>query len=230
MRFTENQKWNDPWFRNLKPIQKLFWLYILDVCDNAGVWNPDWPDVEFRTGAKVGAWQELASPFEGRIKVLPSGKLWVIWFVEFQQKTTVLNPANAAHRNIVRLLENEGISDYQQALDQALSECNCGPLVAPSKEPVRPLSNNKGEGHSKSKGSLEEILLFCVELEVPRTDGESCFHKWEGNGWKNGNAQIKDWKATMRSWKAAGYLPSQKQNNGFGSSPKPQPASITRPL
>lgn len=63
---------------------------------------------------------------------------------------------------------------------------------------------------SKSRGTLEEMKSFARELGLPETDGEAMFYKWEGNGWKNGAASVKDWKATLRSWKAAGYLPSQK--------------------
>ena len=63
---------------------------------------------------------------------------------------------------------------------------------------------------SKRKCTLDEAKAFALELGQPVSDGEACFHKWEGNGWKNGTNAIKDWKATMRSWKAAGYLPSQK--------------------
>jgi hypothetical protein len=50
---------------------------------------------------------------------------------------------------------------------------------------------------------------FTKSLGLPDSDGESCYWKWEGNGWTNGNKPIKDWKATVRSWKAARYLPSQ---------------------
>jgi hypothetical protein len=62
----------------------------------------------------------------------------------------------------------------------------------------------------KARGTLGDVVSFAEELGMPASDGESCWHKWEGNGWKNGANQIKDWKATVRSWKAAGYLPSQK--------------------
>lgn len=64
---------------------------------------------------------------------------------------------------------------------------------------------------NKARCTLEEAKAFAKELGLPESDGESCFHKWEGNGWKNGTNSIKDWKATIRSWKSAGFLPSQKQ-------------------
>lgn len=63
---------------------------------------------------------------------------------------------------------------------------------------------------NKGKCTLDEAKAFAIEIGQPASDGESCFHKWEGNGWKNGTNTVKDWKATMRSWQTAGYLPSQK--------------------
>ncbi|HEX7531461.1 MAG TPA: hypothetical protein VF333_09975 [Pyrinomonadaceae bacterium] len=57
---------------------------------------------------------------------------------------------------------------------------------------------------------LRVIEEFCVSLGLPKKDGESCFHKWHANGWTNGGRPIRDWKATIRSWKSSGYMPSQK--------------------
>lgn len=80
---------------------------------------------------------------------------------------------------------------------------------------------------SKDKGSMEEISGFCLSIQLTTSDGEFCFHKWEANGWTNGNSKIKDWKATIRSWKSAGYMPSQKTKNGTHSS---TPTESTRNL
>lgn len=71
---------------------------------------------------------------------------------------------------------------------------------------------------SKARGTVEEIKFYCMSIELPESDGQWLFDKWEGAGWKNGGEGIKDWKATVRSWKLNGYMASQK--NGF--SPKPQ--------
>ena len=57
---------------------------------------------------------------------------------------------------------------------------------------------------------MDDAKAFAASIELPESDGESCFHKWEGNGWTNNGKPIKDWKATIRAWKAQGFLPSQK--------------------
>lgn len=70
----------------------------------------------------------------------------------------------------------------------------------------------------KARCTLSELKEYCVSLGLPESDGEACFNKWEGNGWTNGGKAIKDCKATIRSWKDQGYLPSQKHGvNGTRS-------------
>jgi len=75
----------------------------------------------------------------------------------------------------------------------------------------------EGEGKDASKArakTLDEISAFCSELQLPTSDAEFLWNKWNGCGWRNGGTAIKDWRATVRSWKVAGYMPSQK-NNGI---------------
>jgi hypothetical protein len=76
------------------------------------------------------------------------------------------------------------------------------------------LSGEPSPKKSKAKGTLEELKAFAVEIGMPADDGEVCFHKWEGSGWKNGGKRIEDWKSTMRSWKGQGYLASQPAKAG----------------
>src|SRR5690606_36444578 len=63
----------------------------------------------------------------------------------------------------------------------------------------------------KDRADLETILLFFQDLHLPKGDAEWFFHKCEGNGWRNGNSPIKDWRSTVRAWKAGGFMPSQKR-------------------
>ena len=38
-RFTDAEKWKDPFFEELTNDYKLIWLYLLDYVDNAGLWH-----------------------------------------------------------------------------------------------------------------------------------------------------------------------------------------------
>jgi hypothetical protein len=71
----------------------------------------------------------------------------------------------------------------------------------------------------KHRGTAQEVAAFFSEHSLPDSDAEWFFEKCTGNGWTNGGKPIKDWRATVRSWRAAGYLPSQKSN---GTGPRPQ--------
>lgn len=93
----------------------------------------------------------------------------------------------------------------------------------PSQKQEHNPPTNRIQKQPKDRASREEVEGFCVSLGLPQSDGEACFFKWEGNGWLNGGKPIKDWRSTIRSWKASGYLPSQK-NGGCHPNGNANPA------
>jgi hypothetical protein len=38
-RFSDSEKWEDPFFTNLTNEYKLAWIYLLDKCDHAGFYK-----------------------------------------------------------------------------------------------------------------------------------------------------------------------------------------------
>lgn len=95
--------------------------------------------------------------------------------------------------------------------DQLADANNCKQVLAQPDIDIDCIcTTTKSIRSSKARGTLNELQEFAVGLGLSQLDGEACFHKWEGNGWKNDGKPILDWKATMRSWKAHGYLASQK--------------------
>jgi len=83
-RFTDADKWSDPWFRKLSWKAKLVYLYILDNCDSAGVWEPDYAAADFQIGTKI-PWSDALAELEGRIYRLPTNaRLRVVKFIKFQ--------------------------------------------------------------------------------------------------------------------------------------------------
>jgi hypothetical protein len=107
------------------------------------------------------------------------------------------------------------------------------PKENPRVNPPKTLPHNgkegegKGNRKEKGKGKEEDVISFCLELGLPESDGVATFLKWEANGWTNSGKAIRDWKGTIRAWKAAGYMPSQKPGNG--TAPKaPNPSVVKR--
>lgn len=98
-RFTATEKWTDPWFCGLSDNNKLFWLYILDNCDNAGIWRVNW----FLFGCYVKNYKYDPEIFKDRIIVLDDEKWFIPKFVEFQYGK--LNPNCVPHISVIKLLE-----------------------------------------------------------------------------------------------------------------------------
>lgn len=65
------------------------------------------------------------------------------------------------------------------------------------------------EYESEDEG-LKKVREFARGEGIQTRDADWFFWKCHANGWQNGGQPIRDWKATMRSWQRAGYLPSQK--------------------
>jgi hypothetical protein len=61
-RFTETNKWEDPWFRRLPPAAKTLFEYLRDRCDIAGFWEVDLGTAAFFTGLPESENATLGQP------------------------------------------------------------------------------------------------------------------------------------------------------------------------
>lgn len=104
-RFTETQKWSDPWFMDLSGTAKLLWFYLLDNCDNAGVirFNPKLAAVQIGKLIEEKHFAELV----GRVQPLDGGKLWIPAFIQFQYGT--LRPECRPHLSVLDLVSKHGL-------------------------------------------------------------------------------------------------------------------------
>lgn len=160
-RFTESQKWDDPWFRELAGSHKLVFLYILDRCNNAGFWEVDEAALAFHTKLEPkhfeGAFKALERGLQGA-----SGWVWVKNFLK-HQKNDQLNPANPAHRQIIALLKDqaERFPDSKSLLPKGATKGLQSPI---------------GIGKGKSKGiGLEPTPL---QIRVGKLLGRRETTKW----------------------------------------------------
>lgn len=83
-RLSDTEKWMDSWFRRLPANGKILWLYILDRCDIAGVWEVDYDLFSLLSGVPMTP-EEAESMLGDRVHFFDDGrKAWVRKFIDFQ--------------------------------------------------------------------------------------------------------------------------------------------------
>lgn len=148
-------------------------------------------------------------------------------YPEFEGEMEALHKGLATPPQGVRAREGEstGEGDQGKEVQEKGEPKETLPDVPATAKPGRPkkIKPPPDPKPPKDHADKDAVVAYCVEISLPASDGVFMFEKWEGNHWMNGGNKIKDWKAVIRSWRAASYLPSQKQG-GNGSHSK-QPAS-----
>ena len=184
-RFTETEKWRDPWFRKLSAGAKLAFLYIIDNCDNAGVWTADKELADFSIGMEI-PWMKVLEAFGERVSVLPSGDWLIVRFVEFQFGK--LSKDCKPHLQVMRLIEKHRVSKgYPKGF---------GTLEDKEEDKEK---DKKGDARGKPE-SRSEVDAYAAEIGMSKADVDSWFDHFEANGWKvGGKAAMKDWQAALRN-------------------------------
>lgn len=112
-RFTETGKWGDQWFRELPIEYKIFWHYLCDQCDGAGVWKKDIGLASFYIGAQIDEEKALGlfnTPDKARIKPIGRDKWFILGFIEFQYGKQ-LSMESRPHIPVIALIEKYGLID-----------------------------------------------------------------------------------------------------------------------
>ncbi len=197
-RFTDSEKWADPWFSDLPPLDKLFWMYLLDNCDHAGIWKVHIKLAEFHLGFKP----ELLA-FNGRYVKLGKEKIFIPGFIEFQYGT--LNEMNRVHKSVIDRLKKEGAykalnSPSQGVKDKDKDKAKDKDKVKdrdkkPAKKRATTLPDDWQPNDKHRSLALEHNIDIATEADVFRDYSLS-------KGWTK-----VDWDATFRNWirRASGF-------------------------
>ena len=154
VRFTDEKKWSDKWFRSLPPIHKLVWLYICDNCDIAGFYEVDIESISFHT--KVSE-DDCKVAIEGLSRgYLGADFIWIRNFLK-HQNNHLLNPNNNCHKGIIKRIQMnlKAFPEIPEILGATEG------LFSPTSK-----SKGKSKGKSNSKSNckedkdIEEILSY----------------------------------------------------------------------
>lgn len=115
-RFTDNEKWKKQFFKGLSTVNKLFFIYILDECDNAGIWHVEPEIAEIRIGEKIDL-AKAKKELDKHIIEIDGGEKWFIpSFIDFQYGK--LNPNVNAHRSVIDKLQKRNLTEsYEQFIN-----------------------------------------------------------------------------------------------------------------
>ena len=193
-RFTDTDKWKKGFIRNLPAKFKLLWLYILDDCNHAGIWETDFEVASIRIGSKISE-KEACKVFADQIKIFDDGNKWFIAkFVDFQYGT--LNENSRPHQAVIKLLDKYDVYNIE-----GISPVDVAGFQGEISKPVKV--------KRFQKPMLQEVLSYCVERQNV-VQGTKFFDFYESNGWKVGKNPMKDWKAAVRNWER--NAPKDKTN------------------
>lgn len=161
-RFTDSEKWKDPWFRSLSPTGKLLFLYLCDQCDLAGFWEIDIEQAAFhirRPRKSIeGALEEVARCYETN-----GTYLWITRFIRFQGNFP-FKKKNPACQRIISLLK--GRESFSENITRLLNGKDLPTSYEGSNKGLfAPLSNGIGKGLGNSKGQGQKIVSYSKGFE-----------------------------------------------------------------
>lgn len=106
-RFTDTDKFIDPWYRRLSTPNKLLWDWLLCYCDHAGFISLDLEFAEMVLGEKYQD-DVIEKHFSERVLRLAPSKYFIPKFIKFQYGK--LNKESRVHRSVFVKLEEHGIN------------------------------------------------------------------------------------------------------------------------
>ena len=213
-RFTDTFKWSKSWFMDLSSKDKLLWMYMVDTCNHAGIWESNWKLASFQIGYEFEC---LPKSLSKQVYKVDSSKYYLVDFVEFQYG--ILNENNRAHSSVISILDRHNL------LNQAPTK----PLISPlqgAKDKDKAMDKDKDKDMVKVK--VKKTLSFirptkdeCREYFVERKyhnatyESEKFYDFYESKGWMIGKNKMKNWHNASGNWnrrvqenqKTKGYTP-----------------------
>lgn len=202
-RFTDSTKWSKPFIRSMKAPYKLLWLYILDECDHAGIWQVDFEVAQVKIGEKLNL-ETAIQQLSGKIYPFADGEKWFIPdFIDFQYG--VLNPENRAHNSVIQLLNKYNLSSEIKPLTSPLQGA-----MDIDKDKDKDMVKEIPRVNSFKPPTWNEVANYIWNKVVSdgktpdknkiKTVAESLVDFYQSKGWIVGKVKMKDWRAATNNW------------------------------
>jgi len=105
-RFTDTDKWKDEWYTDLPNDYKIIWQYLLDTCDNAGIYKRNVKLLNIMCNTNVSE-TDILNAYKLRVTPISDEKWIINKFCVFQYGPDFLESKNKAVISVVnKLIEN----------------------------------------------------------------------------------------------------------------------------
>ena len=107
-RDTDTRLWEEDWFLSISGADQLWWFWIKDHCDHAGIYRSNVRLYKAVTGFEITSdFLSVVNSDKERIRILPNGKWWIVGFCLFHYPN--LNTKNRFHKSVIDTLLKNGI-------------------------------------------------------------------------------------------------------------------------
>jgi len=202
-RYTDTDKWDDPWFCDLSPENRSIWQYLCDKCDNAGMYKVNVPLLEFQTKINLNKESFFQAINLGKYRLMNLEKYWLLTgFVKFQFGE--LGAKSNLHNSVRGLLAEHGLEVIQGiTMASSCTKVSTKVKVSTTEEREKPKPDSKfdqlesfnenwelypAKGRLKRSASLRVWCEIAVSRDIASRLQKSIKNYTEhlkANGWKN---------------------------------------------
>lgn len=207
-RITKPEKWKDTFFYNLKPYEKLVFIFLYENCNDAGFIDLNFDSISSLIGITQ---KEVAACLKALEKTFivsdDSSKIWIRKFLLHQDKLPL------------KIKTPDGASIKLEL------ERNFASFNAPQEflEITKFVSKKKGVNAESTfvKPTVDEAINYFANepkwRHVPKDTIEQIYDHYQGCGWTVGKNKkpMEDWVASFRyCFRNGGYGKSANNTNG----------------
>ena len=187
IRITKPEKWKDTFFLNLKPFEKLIFIYFYENCDDAGFLDVNFSKITNETGiSKDGLTSSLKNLQKTYILSADFTKIWIKKFLLHQNRLPL--DLKTTEGNFIKLQIENNLSRFNNAneLQSAIKNVK---KATKSKMPS-----------TFVKPTVDEIISHFNKGDWAGVQPEeiiSIYDYYESVGWKVGAKKMVDWSKSF---------------------------------
>ena len=226
-RYVDTEMWKKKWFRKLSPKMKNAWLYLITMCNHAGLYEVDIDLMSVFIGEKITEDEVFRSGLATQVEILDDDKWYLPKFIKFQYNVSSpneLNPNNRVHKSVIEILNTHGLLDEARKPHTRPLNSEIRGLQGSSTEKEGAKDKDKDKDYNNSSNKIkrkvfkkpteQEVKDYCDE-RGNTVDPARFLSHYESKGWMVGKNKMVDWKASVRTWEKNDFNQDSKKSRVF---------------